>query len=97
MGKQEWGAAQGFNTFIYITLGTGIGGGGVVNGKLMHGLVHPEMGHIRIPRDYRDKPGFQGSCLFHQADFRNSLGYGCWEGLASGVSMQMRWGKPRKK
>jgi fructokinase len=94
LSEQEWGAAQGLKTFIYITLGTGIGGGGIINGDLMHGLVHPEMGHIRIPRDNNDKPGFKGSCKFHKCDLRKNPGYSCWEGLASGVSMQERWGKP---
>jgi fructokinase len=90
LGEQEWGVAQGFKTFVYVTLGTGIGGGGIINGDLMHGLIHPEMGHILIPRDKDDKPHFKGSCKFHQCD----QGYGCWEGLASGTSMQQRWGKP---
>ncbi len=94
LGEQEWGAAKGLNTFVYVTLGTGIGGGGITNGDLMHGLVHPEMGHILIPRDNNDKPGFTGSCEFHQCDLRKNPSYGCWEGLASGVSMQQRWGKP---
>ena len=94
LGEQEWGAAQGLKTFVYVTLGTGIGGGGIINGDLMHGLVHPEMGHIRIPRDNEDKPGFKGSCKFHKCDLRNNPSFGCWEGLASGVSMQERWGKP---
>ena len=49
LGEHRWGAAQDLDNFIYLTIGTGIGGGGMVNGKLMHGLVHPEMGHIRIP------------------------------------------------
>jgi len=94
LGEQEWGAAQGLNTFVYVTLGTGIGGGGMINGNLMHGLVHPEMGHIRIPRDNNEKPGFKGSCKFHKPGPRNSPGFSCWEGLASGASMQQRWGKP---
>jgi fructokinase len=93
LGEQEWGVAQGLETFVYVTLGTGIGGGGIINGDLMHGLVHPEMGHIRIPLDKDDVPGFKGSCKFHQCN----QGYGCWEGLASGISMQQRWGKPPKE
>ena len=94
LGEQEWGAAQGLKTFVYVTLGTGIGGGGIINGDLMHGLIHPEMGHIRIPRDNNDKPGFKGSCKFHKCDLLNNPSFGCWEGLASGASMQQRWGKP---
>jgi fructokinase len=91
LGEQAWGAARGLKTFVYVTIGTGIGGGGIVNGEMMHGLVHPEMGHLRIPLDPEDKPGFQGSCEFHKCDSRK--GYGCWEGLASGAAMQKRWGK----
>ncbi|MDD5337859.1 MAG: ROK family protein [Dehalococcoidales bacterium] len=93
LGEQEWGVAKGLDTFIYITLGTGIGGGGVINGGLMHGLVHPEMGHIRIPLDKDDIQDFKGSCRFHKC----VAGYGCWEGLASGKAMQLRWGKPPEK
>ena len=51
LGEWRWGAAQGLDTFIYITIGTGIGGGGLVNGELMHGLLHPEMGHIPLPHE----------------------------------------------
>lgn len=94
LGEQEWGAAQGLKAFVYVTLGTGIGGGGIINGDLMHGLAHPEMGHIRIPRDNNEKRGFRGSCKFHKNDLRNNSSFSCWEGLASGASMQQRWGKP---
>ena len=97
LGEHTWGAAQGLKTFIYVTIGTGIGGGGIVNGDLMHGLIHPEMGHIRIPLDYEDKQDFRGSCKFHECDLRNKTSYGCWEGLASGASMQKRWGKPAEE
>jgi fructokinase len=82
-GEWTWGAARGLNNFIYLTIGTGIGGGGIVNRQLMHGLVHPEMGHIRIPHDLNRDP-FPGSCPFHGD---------CWEGLASGASLEKRWGK----
>jgi fructokinase len=93
LGEQACGVAQGLNTFIYVTIGTGIGGGGVINGDLIHGLGHPEMGHIRIPRDEKEKPGFEGSCKYHKCDLRTGPGFGCWEGLASGVAMRERWGK----
>jgi fructokinase len=52
LAEHRWGIAKGLDTFIYLTVGTGIGGGGIVNGQLMHGLIHPEMGHIRIPHDW---------------------------------------------
>lgn len=83
MGEWKWGAAQGLDTFIYLTVGTGIGGGVVANGKLLHGLLCPEMGHIMIPHD-RNHDLFEGSCPFHKD---------CFEGLASGPAMEKRWGQ----
>ena len=83
LGEWRWGAARGLDTFIYLTIGTGIGGGGLVNGKLMHGLIHPEMGHIRIPHNWEQDP-FPGSCPFHGD---------CLEGLANGPAMGKRWGQ----
>ena len=56
LAEQRWGAAQGLDTFLYVTVGTGIGGGAMVNGRLLHGLLHPEMGHIRIPHDWQVDP-----------------------------------------
>jgi fructokinase len=82
LGEQRWGAAQGLDTFIYLTIGTGIGGGGLSSGKLLHGLIHPEMGHIRLPHDLARDP-FPGSCPYHGD---------CLEGLASGPALEKRWG-----
>lgn len=84
VGEHRWGAAQGLDTFIYLTVGTGIGGGGLVNGKPIHGLVHSEMGHIRIPHDRAADP-YPGYCPFHGD---------CFEGLAAGPAIQGRWGQP---
>ena len=56
LGEHRWGVAQGLDTFCYITIGTGIGGGGMARGKLLHGLVHPEFGHMRIPHDQEADP-----------------------------------------
>jgi fructokinase len=81
LGEHLWGAARGVDTFLYLTVGTGIGGGAMVNGRLLHGLAHPEMGHIRIPHDCQKDP-FPGDCFAH-AD--------CLEGLASGHAMETRW------
>lgn len=83
VGEHRWGNGQGLETFIYLTVGTGIGGGGLVGGKPIHGLLHPEMGHILIPHDLSVDP-FVGSCPFHQD---------CLEGLASGFAMEKRWGR----
>lgn len=83
LGENRWGAAQGLSNCIYLTIGTGIGGGGLVNDRLIHGLVHPEMGHIRIPHDWKVDP-YAGHCPFHGD---------CWEGLASGPAIAERWGK----
>jgi len=83
LGEHQWGAAQSLDTFVYITVGTGIGGGGMVNGKLLHGLIHPEMGHMRIPHDWDDDP-YSGCCPYHGD---------CLEGLAAGRAMELRWGQ----
>ena len=83
LGEHRWGAAQGLDTFCYITVGTGIGGGGMAGGKLLHGFVHPEFGHMRIPHD-RERDPFDGVCPFHGD---------CWEGLASGRAIEARWGR----
>ena len=83
LGEHRWGAAQDVDTFLYLTVGTGIGGGGLVRGRRLHGLVHPEMGHIFVPRAPGDD--FEGSCPYHGA---------CLEGLATGPALQKRWGRP---
>jgi fructokinase len=83
LGEHRWGAAQGLDTFVYLTVGTGIGGGGMVNGQLIHGLVHPEMGHMRLPHDLGRDP-FAGGCPFHGD---------CLEGLANGPAIEARWGQ----
>jgi fructokinase len=83
LGEQRWGAAQGLNTFIYLTIGTGLGGGGLVNGQLMHGLIHPEMGHVRLPHDWAADP-YAGACPYHGD---------CFEGLAAGPALEGRWGQ----
>ncbi len=83
LGEMEWGAARNVNDFIYITVGTGIGGGAVVNGSLLHGLSHPEMGHIIISGEVM-RNGFNEVCPYHK---------NCLEGLASGPAIEARWGK----
>ncbi len=82
LAESRWGAAQGLDNVLYVTVGTGIGGGAVVNGAPLHGLVHPEMGHILIPQDRHADP-FSGACPYHG---------NCLEGLASGFAMERRWG-----
>ncbi len=82
LGEGKWGAGQGLSDFIYITIGTGIGGGVISNGKPVHGLIHPELGHMLIKHD-RSRDPFDGLCPFHGD---------CLEGLASGPSMTKRWG-----
>lgn len=84
LGEHRWGALQGLDVCCYVTVGTGIGGGILVGGTPVHGLQHPEVGHLRIPHD-RDEDPFPGVCPFHGD---------CWEGLASGPAMEARWGRP---
>jgi fructokinase len=81
LGEWRWGAGRGLANLIYITIGTGIGGGGLINGRLMHGLIHPEMGHMRIPHDRAADP-YAGHCPYHGD---------CFEGLASGPAISARW------
>jgi fructokinase len=81
LGERLWGAAQDVDDFIYLTVGTGIGGGAFANGRLVHGAGHPEMGHIRLARLPGDS--FGGTCPFHDS---------CFEGLASGPAIERRWG-----
>lgn len=83
-GEVRWGGAIGLNDAVYLTIGTGIGGGAIANGRVVHGLVHPEMGHLRIPHD-RERDPFPGICPYHGD---------CIEGLACGPALQARWGRP---
>lgn len=83
LSEGQWGAAQGLHTFIYLTIGTGIGGGAMINGKLLHGLVHPEMGHIRLNHDRNADP-YPGGCPYHGD---------CLEGMAAGPAVEKRWGR----
>jgi fructokinase len=81
LAEATWGAARDVGSSVYLTLGTGIGGGVVVDGRILRGLVHPEMGHVPVPR----RPGdtFAGTCPFHGD---------CLEGMASGPAIAARLG-----
>jgi fructokinase len=86
LAESRWGAARDCDPALYLTIGTGIGGGAVIDGRPLHGLLHPEMGHILLPRlswpDGRPDD-FPGVCPFHGA---------CFEGLASGPALAARAG-----
>lgn len=84
LAEGRWGAARHLHNCLYLTVGTGIGGGALVDSRLLHGLMHPEMGHIRVPHDAAADP-YQGHCPYHGD---------CLEGLASGPAMEARWGRP---
>ncbi len=86
LGEVTYGAAKGCECATYITIGTGIGAGVYCNGKLLHGLVHPEAGHILLPKHPNDS--FKGGCPYHSD---------CFEGLASGPAIEKRWGKSAKE
>jgi fructokinase len=84
VGEWLWGASQDVRTSCYLTVGTGIGGAITVNGRVIHGRSHAEMGHQRIPHDRAADP-FPGTCPFHGD---------CLEGLACGPAIAARWGRP---
>ncbi|MBO9130008.1 ROK family protein [Bacillus sp. 165] len=82
LGEVTFGAAEGLDSCLYITVGTGIGAGAIVQGKLLEGLSHPEMGHILVRRHPKDI--YAGKCPYHQD---------CLEGLAAGPAIEERWGE----
>lgn len=84
LAEYEWGNPESVKSLVYYTIGTGVGGGVIINGDPVHGLVHPEAGHILIRQDHENDP-YPGHCPFH----RN-----CLEGLCCGPSVQDRFGKP---
>lgn len=82
LAESRWGAGQGQRVSVYVTVGTGVGGGATVEGKILRGLTHPEMGHIAVRR-HPDDMDFAGTCPFHGD---------CLEGLAAGPAIIARWG-----
>jgi fructokinase len=84
LGEHRWGAGRELRTLWYVTVGSGIGGGAIVDGRVLHGLFHPEFGHLRVPHDLDADP-FDGVCPYHGD---------CLEGLASGPALEARWGIP---
>ncbi len=82
LGEARWGAARRISNCVYLTIGTGIGGGAIVGGSVLHGLTHLEMGHVRVPHNWAEDP-FPGCCPYHGD---------CLEGLASGPAIAARWG-----
>lgn len=84
IGEMNWGAARGLQHCLYVTVGTGIGVGAIVDGKILHGEHHPEMGHTFVPISPDETDAFEGICLYHKS---------CVEGLASGIAIVSRWGR----
>lgn len=87
LGEAVYGAGKGIDSVVYYTIGTGVGGGALVDGMLVHGLVHPEMGHMLLRPDPRD-PAPHGFCPYHD---------GCIEGMANGPAIEKRWGVSAKE
>ncbi len=85
LAESRWGAGRSLDPVVYVTVGTGIGGGALVNGSMLHGQVHPEMGHVPVRRHPDDT--FEGVCPYHGD---------CLEGLASGPAIEGRWQRPAR-
>ncbi|MBR5980009.1 MAG: ROK family protein, partial [Oscillospiraceae bacterium] len=83
LGEVTYGAAKGLTDVVYITIGTGVGAGIMSGGRLIHGMLHPEAGHIKLIRVKGDD--YAGKCPYHKE---------CFEGLASGPAIEERWGEP---
>jgi fructokinase len=82
LGEYTWGAAKDLSDFLYITVGTGVGVGHIVNHQFAHGLIHPEMGHIIVNKSVDDLDSFNGICPYHS---------NCLEGMAAGPAINARW------
>lgn len=85
LGEVTYGSSKGLENVVYITIGTGIGGGVMTNGRLLHGMLHPELGHM-LMRPHSSDP-YPGKCPFHK---------NCLEGLAAGPAIEARWGAKGK-
>ena len=83
LGELRHGAGSGLDSLVYLTIGTGIGGGVVLGGALVHGMTHPEIGHLRVPRPPAEQAAFAGVCPYHGD---------CLEGVAAGPAIAARWG-----
>lgn len=81
LGEATWGITKGLENSMYITIGTGVGAGIISNGKLLHGMLHPEGGHLLLSRHPEDS--FEGACPYHK---------NCLEGMAAGPAIEARWG-----
>lgn len=86
LGEATFGTAKGLKNVLYLTIGTGIGAGELIDGKLLHGNLHPEAGHMLMRRHPEDK--YEGKCPYHKD---------CFEGVAAGPAIEARWGKPSKE
>ncbi|MCX7604301.1 MAG: ROK family protein [Bryobacteraceae bacterium] len=84
LAEARLGAGRGAGDLVYFTVGTGIGGGAIAGGRLVHGMMHPEMGHLPVRRAAEEAPGFAGVCPYHGD---------CLEGMASGPALEARWGR----
>ena len=85
LGEHLWGNGQHCEPLVYLTVGTGIGGGVLLRGEPHHGALHPEIGHLMVPQVMSEAPNPEGVCPFHG---------GCLEGLISGPAIEARWGAP---
>ena len=82
LGEATFGQAKGKKCVVYVTIGTGVGAGIIIEGRLLHGMLHPEAGHVMIRK--RSDDTYEGKCPYHKT---------CLEGMAAGPAIEERWGK----
>lgn len=86
LGECAFGCAKGYDNVVYLTIGTGVGAGVMIGGQMIHGMLHPEAGHILVTRNPSDTIGDRSGCPYHND---------CLEGLVAGPGIKKRWGGKR--
>ena len=82
LGEASYGCAQGLSNVVFLTIDTGVGAGVMIDGNLLHGMLHPEAGHVPVTPDPRDPLANDGACPYHGS---------CLEGYLALPAIAKRW------